>query len=128
MKKEKPSIVIIQAGGNDLPDKRGGDTFSLVNVANSVIETGLTCRKLGAIHILIGGVTIRRTNFLKKRCEELNGILKDLCLLNNFIFINNSGITEKHLYTDGVHLNDDGSKMLADNYLVALYEIHHPTT
>ena len=126
MTKEKPSIVLIQAGGNDLPTKQK-DRTSLVTVANSVIEAGLKCRKLGALHVLIGGVTIRRTNFLKKRCDELNNILKSLCLINNFTFINNSDIKDEHLYTDGVHLNDDGYKLLADNYLNALCEVHHST-
>ena len=126
MAKEKPAIVIIQAGGNDLPAK-SKDQNSIVSVANSVIEAGLKCRKLGALHILIGGVTIRRTNFLKKRCEELNDVLKNLCLLYNFTFINNNDIKDRHLHTDGVHLNDDGSKVLADNYLKALCEVHHST-
>ena len=123
MSKDKPSIVIIQAGGNDLPDNRR-DPNSMVNVANSIIEAGLTCRKLGATNVLIGGVTIRRTTFLQERCKELNGILKNLCLISNFKFINNSDIKEEHLHSDGVHLNDDGSKVLADNYLRALYEVH----
>ena len=124
MTKEKPSIVIIQAGGNDLPAKPK-DRVSLVTVANSIVEAGQKCRKLGASHVLIGGVTTRRTNFLKKRCEELNGILESLCSLNNFIFINNSDIKDEHLFSDGVHLNEDGSKMLADNYLQALCDVHH---
>ena len=123
MTKEKPSIVIIQAGGNDLPDNRR-DSNKLVNVANKIIEAGLTCRKLGATNILIGGVTIRQTKFLRERCMELNDILQSLCSFNNFTFINNSDINEEHLHSDGVHLNDDGTKLLADNYLRALCEVH----
>ena len=106
-----------------MPAKRK-DRTSMVSVANSVIEAGLKCRKLGALHILIGGVTIRRTDFLKERCAELNGILKSQCLINNFTFINNDDIKDEHLFTDGVHLNGDGSKILADNYLKALCEVH----
>ena len=95
-----------------------------MNVANSVIEAGLACRKLGATNVLIGGVTIRRTSFLQERCKELNDILKSLCLISNFIFINNNDINLGHLHSDGVHLNEDGSKLLADYYLRALCEVH----
>ena len=126
MWKEKPAIVILQAGSNDLPAKPK-DKTSLVTVANYIIEAGLKCRKLGALQVLIGGVTMRRTTFLKKRCNELNDILKSLCLLHNFIFINNDEIKDEHLFNDGVHLNEDGSKILADNYLSALCDVHHST-
>ena len=100
------------------------DPNSLVNVANKVIETGLTCRKLGATNVLIGGVTIRKTSLLQERCKELNDILRNLCSISNFVFINNNDITLDHLHSDGVHLNEDGTKLLADNYLRALCDVH----
>ncbi len=126
MSKEKPETVIIQGGGNDLPVNPNKKTVPLLSVANDIIEAGKTCRKYGARNVIIGSVTTRNGNFLKKRCEALNNILEDLCEKHNFVFVNNKDIKDEHLY-DGVHLNDDGTTLLADNYLVALRKIHSCT-
>ena len=126
MENKKPSVVILQAGGNDLPKNSRGVAIPIVTVANSIITAGLACKhKYGAQHVLIGGVTTRKGNALKLRCDDLNETLRSLCQLNNFTFIDNSDIKEHHLY-DGMHLKDDGTKILAGNYLNALHEIHQP--
>ena len=69
--------------------------------------------------MFIGGVITRKVFYMQKRCEELNKVLENLCKINNFIFIDNSNIHTGHLY-DGVHLNDEGTSILANNYLDAL--------
>ena len=56
---------------------------------------------------------------MQERAKELNFILKDLCKLHNFIFIDNHEITTEYL-VDGVHLNDIGSNILAENFLYYL--------
>ncbi len=41
-----------------------------------------------------------------------------MCKLLNFIFIENGNIVLKeHILRDGVHLNDSGSDLLANNFL-----------
>ena len=52
-----------------------------------------------------------------KRCNELNDILRSLCVLHNYSFIENDDISLDDLASDGVHLNDEGSIKLANNYL-----------
>ena len=123
LSEEKPDIVIIHCGGNDLPTPSKRPVM-LTTIANEIIDTGLLCRKAKVKNIAIAGVTIRETPFLKKRCEELNDLLRSMCKLNNFMFIDNSEITEEHLF-DGIHLNQDGSKILAENYLSALWKMHN---
>ena len=120
---ENPSTVIIHAGGNDLPVYNNEKAVSLLDIANSITDAGLVARRNGTQHIFISGVTTRRGNFLKKRCEALNGILMDLCKKHKFHFINNEGITDVHLSHDGVHLNESGTNELADNYLDALKQL-----
>lgn len=112
---ERPDTVIIHVGGNDLPTSRE-NPIPPVKIANQIIETALICKKFEVQNILISGVTTRRAHFLQQRCNELNNILKGLCKSHNLIYIDNSAIKVEHLY-DGVHLNDDGTKILADNYL-----------
>ena len=60
---------------------------------------------------------------MKERCENLNKILQDQCLLNGFYFIDNSAIDTQFMY-DGVHLNNEGSEMLCDNYLSKLNSVY----
>ncbi len=127
MFEDLPDTVIIQAGGNDLKAEPGKKLIPAVMVANSLLEAGRACKQFSAQHVLIGGVTTRKGEFEKKRVAEINKALEGQCKLNNFTFINNSAIGEEHLY-DGVHLNKDGSKILADNYLQALWEVRLNTT
>ena len=121
---EKPETVIIQGGGNDLPVNSGEKSVPLLTIANHIIDAGLMCRRNGALNVFIGGVTTRKGNYLKKRCEALNIEIQDLCKKHRFVFIDNTEIKDEHLY-DGVHLNDDGTKILADNYLNALKKVTH---
>ena len=54
---------------------------------------------------------------MQRRGNELNDILKSLCYLHNFTFIDNYNITHEHLLQDGVHLSNFGSDILANNFL-----------
>ena len=120
---ERPETVIIHAGGNDLPVNNNERYVSLWTVANFITDAAMVARNHGARNILIGGVTTRKGGFLKKRCDALNGILISLCKRKGFIYIDNSGIGDEHLYVDGVHLNHKGTVRLADNYLDALKKL-----
>ena len=42
--------------------------------------------------------------------------------LHNFYFIDNTNISLEHLASDGVHLNDEGTIRLANNFLDVLNE------
>ena len=114
--------VIIQTGGNDLSPLPGKKALPTADIAKSIIEVGTVCKQFDAQHVLIGGVTTRSKEYEQRRCQELNEVLEGMCKLNGFTFIDNSTITTEHLY-DGVHLNNNGSKVLADNYLNALWKV-----
>ena len=117
LEEEKPDAVIVQAGGNDLAEK---DHAPIENIANDVIEVAIRAKTAGVRDIFVGGITVRNRQFVYEQLQNLNNILKSLCEQNNFVFIDNSAITTRHLYFDGVHLNNDGTRILADNYLQAL--------
>ena len=108
--------VILQMGGNDLQDLYTPDRLN--KLADTIIETGNICKGRGTETVFIGGVPVRKYEYTWERCRDLNKKLRDLCRRNNFIFIDNSDITHSdHLKYDGVHLNDDGDRILANNYL-----------
>ena len=56
---------------------------------------------------------------METRRREINNLLKDLCHENGYFFIDNDLIKRDNLY-DGVHLNEEGSVILANNILHAL--------
>ena len=59
--------------------------------------------------------------YAEERCRKLNMELKELCHHNGFIFIDNTNILPmEHVDSDRVHLNEAGTKILADNYLDSL--------
>ena len=66
---------------------------------------------------MISSVLPRKTPYMLQRSKELNEILQNLCIINDFIFINQTNIGLEQLASDGVHLNDEGSIRLANNYL-----------
>ena len=45
----------------------------------------------------------------------MSHILKGVCELNGLRFIDNSNICAEKLFEDGLHLNDDGKVILANN-------------
>ena len=112
---EKPDIVLVQAGGNDLAEENRAP----IDIAHDVIEIATKAKDSGVQDIFIGGIPIRSRQFTKKRWHELNNALQSLCNIHNFVYIDNSDIKLDHLY-DGVHLKDEGTVILADNYLKAL--------
>ena len=113
-----PSAVILQMGGNDLPTPRY-NPVPTIEIAKHIIETGVICRNFGVQKVCVGGVTIRKQFYTRQRCRELNVHLAEMCKIHGFVFIDNSDIELEHLY-DGVHLNEEGSNKLYENYLFGL--------
>ena len=112
--------AIVHVGGNDLQDLYYPESFE--KLAKEVMETGLICRERGAETVFIAGVTVRKWQYTWERCRLLNGRLKALCRENNFVYIDNSNINYVDHLDDEVHLNEDGSKILARNYLGCMYK------
>ena len=49
-------------------------------------------------------------------------MLYDLCKQNDFIYIDNDNITSEYLFAgDGLHLTDDGTRLLKQNFMQAIY-------
>ena len=114
----KPETVIIQAGGNDLPTPRS-NPVPVEEISKVIMECGLLSRSYGVKNVLVSGVLPRKQYYTHSRCKELNKILQEQCRANGFVYIDNSNIDVSHLY-DGVHLNQEGSVLLRDSYLLEL--------
>ena len=117
---EKPTAVLVQAGGNDLAEvHQTPASESIKTIANDIVEIGIRAKNMGTRDIFIGGVPVRRDQYRNEDLYELNHAISILCRQHGFVFIDNSEIGVGHLY-DGVHLNTAGTTILASNYLEAL--------
>ena len=63
--------------------------------------------------------------------EEVNKKIPFMCKKNNFIFVDNSNISNVHQFDDGLHLVKSGRCILANNVIARinnflLTHFHHP--
>jgi lysophospholipase L1-like esterase len=119
----RPETVILQMGSNDLPTPRSNPE-PVSNIVEEIIKSGLICREYGVKNIFIGSVILRRAYYMQTRCRELNDELMKRCKEHGFIYIDNSNINTSHLQQDGVHLTDEGSNLLGNNYLFYLNSLN----
>ena len=117
-KKEKPDIIVFQAGGNDLRDD-----ISPLALAHAIVGAGKMGVKSGAA-VAISSILPREEFHQNLKRWETNILLRGLCKSNNLHFIeNNNIIGSKHLLKDGVHLNKTGTELFSGNILNALDEL-----
>ena len=117
LSEEQPDIVIIQAGGNDLAN----NASNLLDIANNIMEIGQICKRYGASKICISSVLPREDFHYQLRRKDLNELLKNLCVVHDYAFMENSNIIlSKHICGDGVHLDVRGSSVFSANLLESL--------
>ena len=126
---ERPDSVIILAGGNDLPVARRQRPTALADIAGHIIDIALMCKKYEVSNICISSVLPREDFYSQLYRKEVNDILRSLCELYDFYFIDNDSgedriILSKHIAQDGIHLNSEGSELLALRFGNVLNNIH----
>ena len=57
----------------------------------------------------------------KVNIDEINKVLEYNAGIFNSIYIDNTNIRKQHLLEDDLHLNREGTRILANNYLAHLY-------
>ena len=122
LERECPHTVVFVAGGNDIPRRRA-TTKELKDIAGHLIQGGLTCRNnYGVSKVFIASILPRAFGEFQGNRHMLNQILEEMCLENDFKFIDNSDVVilRNHVSRDGVHLNSSGCRVLTDNILCHL--------
>ena len=76
------------------------------------------CRTNDVNDIYVSGITCRRK--YERKISDINNILFDNQEMNGFIYIDNNDIHYHHIWKDGVHLNNEGIVVLANNFIKAL--------
>ena len=67
--------------------------------------------------IVVSGVLVKKNIRLSAIIRQLNDKVSDLCKECGFHFISDDKITREFLCDDGIHLNDEGTNVLAGNFV-----------
>ena len=112
LEEEKPDAVIIHTGTNCLRtqeiSKIGQDILSIVDI----------CHNYGVNNVFISGCTYREG--VQKEVRELNNFIHANEMVKDFVFIHNDNIKEEDIWTDRIHLNNQGTTKLTNNFINAL--------
>ena len=85
-------------------------------MAQEIIDIGLKCRSYEARNIAISSILVRSSIRLNQVISIVNNILKVLRATNSFNFLCNDEIGREMVWKDGLHLTNDRTAMLADNF------------
>ena len=74
------------------------------------------CESYGIEKVLISGL-IFTTRYLENILIDYNRLLKNLCDVNVYFYIDNGNITRNQLFRDGLHLLENGKQLVAQNFV-----------
>ena len=78
---------------------------------SSIFESIVKLRKLHRFSFVFSGCIKTRNDLINSCISEVNIFARNLCIENNFLFIDHSNISSQGL-RDFVHLNGSGEKLL----------------
>ena len=90
--------------------------MNVQDLAQQITDIGLKCKSYGVSRIAISSILTRSSAQLNQVTGKVSN-LKSLCVTNGFNYISNEIIDHRMLWKDGIHLTDDGAKILAANVL-----------
>ena len=116
--RQKPDIVIIHSGTNDLT--KDVNTMNRVRKEVAAVKEIDTERK---IKLDFSGIVARGDINKEEDIVITNNRLEKYCKGNEFFFINNSNIDVSYLNKSKFHLNRKGTHYLANNFRKHIFNI-----
>ena len=92
-------------------------------IVENIIKNALLCKKCGLSKVFVSSILTKRNVRLGNLIRQVNGILYDLCKMNNNYFSSNDNISRNFICDDGVHLNQKGIHILASNFVAFINNI-----
>ena len=111
LQEDFPDRAIISVGTNNLTKKNQTPQ----EIAEEIIDVVNTCRKGGVNDIFVSSITCRPD--YQAEIDEINKFLEYYAGIYNYVYINNRCIREEHLKRDKLHLNNEGIRILSNNFL-----------
>ena len=106
---DNPNTVIINVGTNCL------GKLDAANIANDIISIVSLIQSYGVNNVYVSELAYRPQ--FQHIVSEVNNILRENQVPHNYFLICNDNIKSCHLWRDKIHLNDDGVKILSNNFL-----------
>ena len=111
LEKENTGAVLLHVGVNDILNGAEDEI-----VINNIMNIGITCRDHGVEEIFISSI-IYSAKIDMRTLNSINKQIQERCIHYGFIFVNNNNINFTNLWMDGIHLDDHGKTILANNFL-----------
>ena len=112
LQNEKPDSIIINAGANNLTKDDSG------TIARDIIDIVTNCHGYNVSNVYVSGITPRPR--YEQKIKEVNDILSYQSNIYGFKFITNNNIAARHVWKDKIHLNDEGTQILGDNFVLCI--------
>ena len=78
----------------------------------NIKNIALKCKRYGIQKVLISGL-LTTNRLAQDVIEEVNKLIKNMCNIEGYFYVNNDNITRANLFKDGLHLLDTGKQILA---------------
>ena len=108
---DKPDVALLHVGTNGILSN-ANDT----ELANNIINIGLHCKNHGVNKVFLSSKLVKKNPKLNRIIRRVSDQLRELCKINDFLFINNEMITTDHLWRDGIHLQYISTNILSRNF------------
>ena len=108
--------AVLYFGLNDLLQKALSKSDTVENLIESIIKAAVKCTSHGVSKVFVSAI-VRNKKIPESFLEEVNEKNSFMCKNNNFIFVDNSNVSNIHLFDDGLHLLESGRCILAYNVI-----------
>ena len=109
---DKPDACVINIGSNNLGKDQPHE------IANQIIRIVNKCHEHGVNKVYVSSIPLRIGK--DREVRGVYNILRTKTFLHDFILIDNSNIKHHHLGKDNIHLNYNGTILLANNFIRAI--------
>ena len=121
---------ILHFGVNDLLQKTLSKSDTVENLIENIRKAAVKCMSHRLLKVFVWAI-VRNKRIPESLLEEVNEKICFKCKDNNFIFVDNSNISNIHLFDDGLHLVESRRRILANNVIdrinnSLLTHRHHP--
>ena len=106
--RKKPKLVVLHVGINDIQHKEPKELADDMKLLYQGIVT-----KNPSTEITMSEFVRRQDAAMNIKIQETNSLLSDLCKEYNWYFVGHANIYTKHLNGSGLHLNRQGTAILA---------------
>ena len=89
-----------------------------IDIAEQIIKVVKMCHEKGVNTVYVSSIPLRKGK--EQEVNDVNNFLRANTFMHDFILIDNSNITLSHIYRDNVHLNFNGTRIIANNFIRAI--------